>query len=66
MSENAIARYAREAEIGTTELAARLGISKGSASELISGKRGIGHKTAKRMAKLTGRPWHSFMAGDAA
>jgi|DEB19_MinimDraft_3_1074340.scaffolds.fasta_scaffold18610_5 plasmid maintenance system antidote protein VapI len=62
---NPIAKYAREAEIGTTELASRLGISKGSASELISGKRGIGKKTAKRMAKLTGLPWHFFMSGDA-
>lgn len=60
-SKNPIAQYAADENIGPTELAARLGISKGSAHELMTGKRGIGQKTARRMERLTGKVWHKFM-----
>lgn len=59
---NPVAEYVRAEKIGPTELATRLGVSKGSAHELIHGKRGIGRKTAERLAALTGKPWHTLMS----
>lgn len=60
-SPNPIADYANTENIKATELGRRLGVSKGSASELINGKRKVGPKVAKRMESLTGRPWHEFV-----
>jgi transcriptional regulator with XRE-family HTH domain len=60
--ENLILAYMAEQNIGVCEFATRLGISKGSASELASGKRRVGQKTARRLEGLTGRPWHEFMS----
>lgn len=60
--DNRIAEYARAERIHATELGKRLGTSKGAASELISGKRRVGPKIARRMETLTGRPWHEFVS----
>lgn len=61
-SKNPVAEYALAERIGPTELAARLGVSKGSAHELMHGKRGVGRKTAERLSRLTGKPWHTLMS----
>jgi Helix-turn-helix. len=62
LPDNPIARYMKDAGIHTvTELAARLETSKGNASDIINGRRPVGVKVARRMAKLTGRPWHEFV-----
>jgi antitoxin component HigA of HigAB toxin-antitoxin module len=65
-SDNPVAAYAEGHAIGPTEMAKRLGLgSKGAASELMTGKRKIGLSIARRMEKLTGRPWHEFVTGAA-
>lgn len=60
-SVNLIAEYAEAEGIRATELGNRLDISKGRASELINGKRKCSNDIARRMAKLTGRPWHEYV-----
>lgn len=57
---NPIAAYAKSKNLTVTEFARLMGISKGSAHDLIRGKRKAGPKTARRMEKLTGQPWHKF------
>ena len=61
--DNPIAQYKRDADIRTlTELAARLGVSKGNASDLLDGSRRIGPKLAHRLAPILGRPWHEIVS----
>lgn len=63
LPDNPIARYKRDAGIQTiTELAARLGVSKGNASDLFDGTRRIGPKLARRLAPIIGRPWHEIVS----
>lgn len=49
-------------DMGPTELASKIGISKGYAHALLNGSKRAGPRTAQRLAKLTGRPWHEFIA----
>lgn len=60
-SANPIAAYAQQEGIQAKELSERLGISKGAASDIINGKRGVGLRTAIRMERLTGRSWREFI-----
>lgn len=62
-SGNPIAQYKQAAGILTlTELAARLEVSKGNASDLLDGTRRIGPKLARRIAPVLGRPWHEIVS----
>ena len=62
-SDNPIAQYKRAAGIVTlTELAAKLQVSKGNASDLLDGTRRIGPKLARRLAPILGKPWHEIVS----
>lgn len=62
MSQNPIARYMEAENIGTVEMAGRLGnISKGYVSMLKDGKKPITRSVAVRLAKLTGKQWWEYM-----
>ena len=62
---NHIAKYAKSEGINTAELAQRLGVSAPYASMLRNGKRAISVKAARRLAALTGKPWHRYVSGGA-
>jgi len=62
---NPIADYKARRGISVTELAKQLGTSKGHVSDLVSGKAGLGIKTAKALARLTGKAWHKYLPEDA-
>lgn len=63
LPDNPIAHYMKSERIRTvTELAARLGVSKGNASDLLDGKRRIGPKLARRLEPILNRPWHEIVS----
>lgn len=52
-------------DIGTVEMAARLGVSKGYVSHLKDGEKPITPRVAKALSRLTGKPWWKYMPEDA-
>lgn len=56
-----IGEYRRKNRLTLDQLAERLGISKGHASDLCTGKQRPSVNIAMRMEKLTGKPWHTFI-----
>lgn len=62
---NPIADYMAANDIGTVEMASRLGgLSKGYVSLLKDGKKKITPKVARRLGTLLGRPWWEFMPSN--
>ena len=56
-----IGDYRAEQGLKIEELAKLLRISNGHASDICNGKQPVSIKIAKRMAAITGKPWHSFI-----
>jgi transcriptional regulator with XRE-family HTH domain len=61
---NPVSQYMAENEIGTVEMANRLGVSKGYVSRVKDGEKPITPRIAKRLSALTGEPWWTFMPED--
>lgn len=58
---NKIAKYLLDKDLRQSELAESLGTSQGHISDLVGGRVNVSVRIAKKMAALTGKPWHSFM-----
>lgn len=61
MSSNPVSRYMEEHDVGTVEMAEKLGVSKGYMSQIKLGQKPISPRIAIRLGELTGRPAHEFM-----
>ena len=59
--KNKIAEFKLAEGLTVTALAKKLRLSIGYTSDLVNGKERVSQRTAARLAKLTGRPWHEFM-----
>ena len=59
---NPIEKYRRSERLTYRELANVLGLkSRGHAADLVSGRRALTVKVARRLSELTATPWHEFM-----
>lgn len=58
---NPIQQYMAEKQVGTVEMANRLNISKGYASQLKDGEKPITPRVARALSKLTGKPWWKYL-----
>lgn len=62
--ENPLADYKEKTGISVTDLAEKLGTSKGHVSDLVNGRVRIGVKIARAFGLLTGKPWHKYLPED--
>ena len=44
------------------EMAVRLGCSKSHVHDLITGRRSVTTRIARRLEEMTGRPWHEWVS----
>lgn len=59
--DNPVADYKTRNDLSVTELAEKLGTSKGHISDLVNGNAKVGIVIAKRLSALTGKPWHKYL-----
>jgi len=64
MMENPLQDYKDRSGLTVTELAEKLGTSKGYVSDILNGNARIGVKIARALGKLTNKPWYKYLPDD--
>ena len=59
---NPLQDYANKKGLGVCALAAELELSAGHVCDILNGNKQIGIKTARALARLTGKPWHKYLS----
>jgi transcriptional regulator with XRE-family HTH domain len=59
---NMLAAYQKKQGLTLQELADKIGVSRGRASEYVNDVRTPGPRVARRISEVTGQPWWKYVA----